>query len=402
MTEIFDGKTIGLGVTGSIAAYKAAEVTSRLTQAGAAVRVIMTRNATEFVSPLTFRSLSGYEVASDMFATPEAYGLRHISLAEQVQAILVAPATANVLGQVAAGLANDLLTTTILAAKCPVLFAPTMNDAMYRHPIVQRNLATLREHGYHLIPPGEGWLACGHVGQGRFPDTRIILEALAAALWSTKDFAGRRVLITAGPTREWLDPVRFLSNPSSGKMGVALASAAYQRGAAVTLVLGPTDLPDPYGVEVVRVETVADMYAATLARAEQQDVIIGAAAPLDFTPAERAEEKIKKSDQAWTLELQPTPDILATLGQRNLPAVLVGFAAETTNVVAQAQEKLARKNLDWIVANDVTRPEAGFAADTNAAWLIGRDGTVEELPLMSKSALAHQILERVAGQMRPG
>jgi phosphopantothenoylcysteine decarboxylase/phosphopantothenate--cysteine ligase len=394
---IFRDKSILLGVTGGIAAYKAAEVTSRLAQAGAEVTVIMTQHATEFVAPLTFQSLSGREVITDMFARPEAYGgVRHISLAEQAAAILVAPATANVIGKVATGLADDMLTTTILAATCPVVFVPAMNDAMFRNPIVQRNLATLAGHGYVIVPPGEGWLACRRVGKGRFPEIDTVLQALAMAVCEKKDLRGRRVLVTAGPTREYFDPVRYVTNPSSGKMGHALALAAAQRGAAVTLITGPTALPDPFGVETVRVESTAEMYAAVLERAAEQDVFLGAAAPVDYAPAERAAQKLKKAEQTLTMELRPTPDILAEVGRRNLGRVRVGFAAETTDLLAHAQAKLEKKNLHLIVANDLTRPGAGFQADTNAVTLLGRDGTVEELPLMGKDELAHHILDRVA------
>jgi len=396
MTHLFRGKTVVLGVTGGIAAYKAAEVTSRLAQAGAEVTVIMTQHATEFVAPLTFQALSGHEVITDMFARPEAYGgLRHIALAEQAAAILVAPATANLLGKVAHGLADDMLTTTIMAATCPVVIVPAMNDTMFRNPLVQRNLALLAEQGYLIVPPGEGWLACRRVGRGRFPELETVLQALAQAVCDKKDFRGRRVLVTAGPTREYLDPVRYLTNPSSGKMGYALALAAAQRGAEVTLVTGPTALPDPFGVATVRVESAAEMYAAVLARAEEQDVLIGAAAPVDYAPLERAAQKIKKGEQPLVLELQPTPDILAEVGRRNLGRVRVGFAAETTDLVAHAQAKLAQKNLHLIVANDVTRPGAGFQTDTNAVLLLSREGTVEELPLLDKGEVAHGILDRV-------
>lgn len=396
MTHLFRGKTVVLGVTGGIAAYKAAEVTSRLAQAGAEVKVIMTRHATEFVAPLTFQALSGQEVITDMFARPEAYGgLRHIALAEQATAILVAPATANLLGKVAHGLADDMLTTTIMAATCPVVIVPAMNDAMFRNPLVQRNLSILAEQGYLIVPPGEGWLACRRVGRGRFPELETVLQALAQAICEKKDFRGRRVLVTAGPTREYFDPVRYLTNPSSGKMGYALALAAAQRGAEVTLVTGPTALPDPFGVATVRVESAAEMYTAVLERAEGQDVLIGAAAPADYAPVERAAQKFKKGEQPLLLELQPTPDILAEVGRRNLGRVRVGFAAETTDLVAHAQAKLGQKNLHLIVANDVTRPGAGFQTDTNAVLLLSRDGTVEELPLLDKGEVAHCILDRV-------
>lgn len=397
MSYLFQGKSVVLGVTGGIAAYKAAEVTSRLVQAGAEVTVIMTSHATEFVAPLTFQALSGREVITDMFARPEAYGgLHHIALAERAAAILVAPATANLLGKVAHGLADDMLTTTIIAATCPVVVVPAMNDAMFHNPVVQHNLAILAERGYWIVPPGEGWLACRRVGRGRFPEPETVLQALAQAVCEKKDFRGRRVLVTAGPTREYLDPVRYLTNPSSGKMGYALAQAAAQRGAEVTLITGPTALPDPFGVATVEVESAAEMYAAVLARAEGQDVLIGAAAPVDYAPMERAAQKLKK-EQALILELQPTPDILLEVGRRNLGRVRVGFAAETTDLLAHAQTKLAQKNLHLIAANDLTRPGAGFQADTNAVFLLSRDGTVEELPLMDKEEVAHRILDRVEG-----
>ncbi|HIE51351.1 MAG TPA: bifunctional phosphopantothenoylcysteine decarboxylase/phosphopantothenate--cysteine ligase CoaBC [Armatimonadetes bacterium] len=391
----FQGKTIVVGVTGSIAAYKAADLVSRLTQAGADVRVILTAHAQEFIAPLTFRTLSGREALTDLFAAPEAYRIRHLSLAEQADALIVAPATANLIGKAAAGIADDLLTTTLLAVTCPLLFAPAMNEAMYRNALVQRNLEVLREHGCLIIEPEEGWLACRQVGRGRLAATETLVQALALALWQPKDYAGRRVLVTAGPTREFLDPVRFLSNPSSGKMGYALAAAAAQRGASVTLVSGPTNLPPPYGVERVEVTSAAEMHAAVMARAAEQEVILGAAAVADYAPAERASQKVKKSEAEWTLTLRPTPDILAELGQRKGNTVLVGFAAETENLAAHAQEKLRAKNLDAIAANDLTRAETGFQSDTNAVTLFFRDGRREDLPLMSKNALAHALLERI-------
>lgn len=389
------GKNVVLGVTGGIAAYKAVEIVSRLKKQGATVYVVMTRGATNFVTPLTFREMSGNPVVTDMWEEPKQWNVEHIALASRADVFVIAPATANVIGKIAGGIADDMLTTTVMATKAPVLLAPAMNSNMYLNPIVQANLAKLSGLGYHVLPPDTGMLACGVEGPGRLPDPAVIVDRVATILGAQADLAGRKVLVTAGPTREAIDPVRYISNHSSGKMGYALAKAAAARGADVVLVSGPTDLAPPPGVALKRVESAAEMLDAVMAEYPGCDVVIKAAAVADYRPREQAAHKIKKKDDEMVVELTKNPDILAELGRRKEGQVLVGFAAETCELVAHAREKLVKKNLDMIVANDVTLPGAGFGSDTNVIKLLYPDGRVEELPLQSKAELAGIILDKI-------
>ena len=388
------GKEIVLGVTGGIAVYKAVELLRLLTKAGASVQVVMTRAATEFVTPLTFQTLSGNPVHLELFNLISEQQIGHISLAERADLFIVAPATANFIGKVAGGIADDLLSTAIMATNAPVLIAPAMNVNMYQNPIYKENEARLKGHGYLFVAPACGMLACGYEGEGKLQDPQVILEEAIAAL-TRKSLAGERVLITAGPTREEIDPVRFISNHSSGKMGYAIARQARLRGADVTLVTGPTAIDTPFGVDVVQVESAAQMREAVLARLETTDIVIKAAAVADYRPKLRAEMKVKKTVAQLAIELEKNPDILAELGSRKEGRLLVGFAAETEDLVANATLKLTQKNLDLVVANDVSQEGAGFNVNTNIAKLLYRDGHVEELPMMEKDELAGIILDRV-------
>jgi len=406
------GKFITLGVTGSIAAYKAAEVASLLNKAGADVHVIMTATAQKFVAPATFAALTGNPVHTQLFAgaggpdgadNPGVAGglFPHIELA-RAHLIVVAPATANILAKAAHGLADDLLSATLLAAPGPVLFCPAMNVHMYQNPATQANLAALKKSGRHVLEPGTGALACGETGAGRLPEPREIVAEIVRLLGGpARDLQGLAVLVTAGGTREPIDPVRFISNRSSGKMGYALAAAAAARGADVTLVTAPTALAAPGGVRAVLVETAQQMREAVQEHFPRADIVIKAAAVADYRPARPAERKIKKEGETLIIELVKNPDILAELGRLKKPGqVLVGFAAETENLLANARRKLTEKNVDLLVANDVTRPGAGFGADTNLVKLIYRDGRVEDLPLLKKTELAHRILDAAIG-VRP-
>jgi len=395
------GKTILLGVTGGIAVYKAVELLRLLTKAGATVHVVMTRAATEFVTPLTFQTLSGQPVHLELFNLISEQQIGHISLADRADLVIVAPATANFVGKVACGIADDLLTTTVMATRATVLFAPAMNVNMYCNPLYRENEEKLKGHGYLFVQPARGLLACGYEGEGKLEAPEVIVEEAVAAL-TPKTLAGKRLLVTAGPTREEIDPVRYISNHSSGKQGYAVARAARLRGAQVTLVTGPTALAPPYGVSVVQVESAREMRGAVLERFDDTDVVIKAAAVADYRPKLRAAGKVKKTAAELAIELEKNPDILAELGGRKGGRVLVGFAAETDELVANATAKLKAKNLDMIVANDVSREGAGFNVDTNIAKLLYRDGRVEELPMMGKDALAGVILERVAGLLAGG
>ena len=388
------GKVIVLGVTGGIAVYKAVELLRLLTKAGAVVHVVMTRAATEFVTPLTFQTLSGNPVHLELFNLISEQQIGHISLAERADLFLVAPATANFVGKVAGGIADDLLTTAIMATRAPVLIAPAMNVHMFQNPIYRENETRLKGHGYLFIPPASGMLACGYEGEGKLPDPELILEEAIAAL-TPKRLAGERVLVTAGPTQEEIDPVRYISNHSSGKMGYAIARQARLRGAEVTLVTGPTAIPVPYGVSVVRVESAEQMRDAVLGRLDQIDIVIKAAAVADYRPSLRAQMKVKKSASQLTINLEKNPDILAEIGAIKGDRLLVGFAAETEELVANATKKLAQKNLDLIVANDVSLAGAGFNVETNIVKLLFRDGSVEDIPIMAKHELAGIILNRV-------
>ncbi|MEW5762184.1 MAG: bifunctional phosphopantothenoylcysteine decarboxylase/phosphopantothenate--cysteine ligase CoaBC [Bacillota bacterium] len=386
------GRRIIQGVTGGIAAYKAAELTSRLRAAGAEVQVVMTRSARQFVAPLTLAALSGNRVHTALF-NDEA-GIKHVALASWGELLLVAPATANIIGKAAAGIADDLLSTLFLCFAGPVVFCPAMNSRMYSHPAVQDNMATLERRGCFFVTPETGRLACGEEGPGRLAAVETILERVTEILTRKKDLAGMCVLVTAGPTRERLDPVRYLSNRSSGKMGYAVARAARDRGAQVVLITGPTALPTPAGIEVIAVETAEEMCRAVLARFPACDALVMAAAVADFRPAQEKDQKIKKGERL-VLELVPTTDILAAVGALRKRQVIVGFAAETECVAAYGVAKARAKGCDLVVANDVTVPGAGFDSDTNQVLFAYPDGRTEALPLMDKLALAHRILDEV-------
>jgi len=395
MQAILENKNIILGVSGGIAAYKSVELLRLLTKAGAKVRVIMPRNALEFVGATTFEALSGLPVSSSLFDRGEDAGtIRHIAWAEQADAVVVAPATANVIGKIAGGIADDALSTFILAVKTPVVLCPSMNTHMYENSIVQENMEKLKAHGYFLMAPGAGELACGTTGPGKLPEPPEILDRLVYCL-SPKDLVGKKVLVTAGPTIEPIDPVRFISNPSSGKMGFAIAGAAEKRGARVVLVSGPTALKDPLNVEVVKVDTTKEMAEAVFANAEDADIIVKSAAVSDYRPVETAEHKIKKDKDEMMLHLEKNIDILKELGRRKSTQVLVGFAAETQELQANAQKKLAEKNLDLIVGNMVGSPSSGFGADTNIVTLFYKNGDREAFDIMEKDAVAHVLFDRV-------
>jgi phosphopantothenoylcysteine decarboxylase/phosphopantothenate--cysteine ligase len=394
------GKQIVLGVTGSIAAYKAVALLRTLLREGAMVHVVMTQSATKFVTPLTFEVLSGHPVSTDVFEAHQE--MKHLSLPEQADAIVIAPATANCLARAALGLGDDLLSTMLLAAQCPLIVAPAMDGGMWAHPSVREHIGTLRTRGTIVVNPEIGSLASGRIGQGRLAGEGTILEAIHAALALRRDWQGHRILVSAGPTQEPIDPVRFISNRSSGKMGYAIAEAAQARGAQVVLVTGPTALPTPRGIEVVSVVTAEEMTKALSARLAWSTTVIMAAAVVDFRPAHPALQKIKKQGRAagQTLDLERTTDILASLSAQRTTQLMVGFAAETSDLVAHAKEKLTAKGLDLIVANDVTTEGAGFGSDQNAATLIDRQGAMTVLPLMPKRALADAILNRAQELLR--
>ena len=389
-------KTVVLGITGGIAAYKACEVVSRLKKAGVNVHVIMSRNACEFVQPLTLQTLSQNLVAVDTFEAPDVMDVEHISLAKKADVLLIAPATANIIAKLALGIADDMLTTTALATQAPLLIAPAMNTVMWQHPATQANLATLIARGAKTIGPDGGLLACGDVGAGRMSEPADIVEACLNLLMDKQDLQGQRVLVTAGPTREALDPVRYLTNRSSGKMGYAIALAAQARGAQVTLVTGPVSLQAPLGVSLEAITTTQDLYEAMTRLAPQQDIIIQAAAPADYTPVTVQDQKIKKlGDEPLRLEFRQTQDVAAAIGERKKPGqFFVGFAAETENLTESARKKLHKKKLDLIALNDVSRRDAGFDVDTNALTLISPNHEVE-LPLLSKQEAAHRLLDEV-------
>ncbi|MBT2641214.1 bifunctional phosphopantothenoylcysteine decarboxylase/phosphopantothenate--cysteine ligase CoaBC [Bacillus sp. ISL-41] len=393
---MLNGKKILLCVTGGIAVYKGAALTSKLTQAGAEVKVILSDSAAKFVTPLTFQALSRSEVYTDTFDEKNPENIAHIHLADWADLIIIAPATANIIGKLANGIADNMISTTLLAATAPVWVAPAMNVHMYQHPAVKKNMETLRSFGYEFIEPGEGYLACGYTGKGRLEEPETIVE-LAGQFFANKggDLSGQTVLITAGPTREKIDPVRFLTNHSTGKMGYAIAGEAVKMGARVILVSGPVNLDPPRGTELIIVESAEEMYQAALAHFDDADVMIGTAAVADYRPKYIYEEKMKKKEGDQALELERTKDILFELGQRKTGQVIVGFAAETNDVEIHAKGKLARKNADMIVANNVKQEGAGFGADTNIVTIYKKDGTSVKLPLMSKSDVARKILAEV-------
>lgn len=393
---MLNGKKILLCVTGGIAVYKAAALTSKLTQAGAEVKVILSDSAAKFVTPLTFQALSRSEVYTDTFDEKNPENIAHIHLADWADLIIIAPATANIIGKLANGIADNMISTTLLAATAPVWVAPAMNVHMYQHPAVQKNMETLRSFGYEFIEPGEGYLACGYTGKGRLEEPETIVE-LARQFFNNQsgELSWKTLLITAGPTREKIDPVRFLTNHSTGKMGYAIAGEAVKMGARVILVSGPVNLEPPSGAELIKVESAEDMYQAALAHFDEADVMIGTAAVADYRPKYIYEEKMKKKEGDQALELERTKDILFELGQKKRNQVIVGFAAETNDVENHAKGKLARKNADMIVANNVKQEGAGFGADTNIVTIYKKDGTNIELPLMPKADVARNILTEV-------
>jgi phosphopantothenoylcysteine decarboxylase/phosphopantothenate--cysteine ligase len=389
------GKEIVLGVTGGIAAYKAAEFVRLLTKAEANVDVVMTRSAQEFVAPLTFQTLSGNPVVSNLFALLEDEKIGHIALADLAELIVILPATANIIGKIANGIADDFLSTMVMASKAPVLFVPSMNVNMWENRALQRNVQTLLERGYYFVEPGEGELACHWYGKGRLAELDEVVERIEDLL-SQKDLKGERILITGGPTQEPIDPVRFITNRSSGKMGYALAKVAKRRGAEVVLVIGPTSLPIPRrDIDVVSVRTADEMREAVLAHMEGCTVVIKAAAVSDYRPKVISLKKLKKADPYTSLELERTRDILGEIGRKKGDRILIGFAAETENLIGNASKKLMEKNLDFIVVNDVTKPGAGFGLDTNQVKILYPSGEVKDLPLMSKEEVSEFILDDV-------
>ena len=383
---------IVLGVTGGIACYKAVELARLLVRSGFKVQVIMTRGAMEFVTPLTFQTLSGRPVASETFNLTQESEIGHINLADDADLFAIAPATANVIGKIAGGIADDLLTTVLMATRAPVLIAPAMNIHMYENPLLQENLRKLRRVGYHVMEPAEGYLACGYEGRGRLPDPEKIVEEIERLL-GPEDLTGERLLITAGPSREPIDPVRYLSNRSSGKMGSALARAALRRGAEVALVMGPTALVPPTGARLISVTTAAEMRDAVLTEYGGCTAVIMAAAVADYHASKVAEKKIKHGKSSLELHLEPNPDILKELGKNKDGKWLIGFAAETEDLAVNAQKKLQEKNLDMVVANNVAEAGSGFDGDTNVATIVDRSGAIHPLPLMSKDELADKIFD---------
>ncbi len=388
------GKEIVLGVTGCIAAYKAAELVRLLVKSGANVQVVMTGSAKEFVSPLTFQTLSGNPVITEMFKLYREKEIGHISLAQKADILAIAPATANIIGKAAGGIADDMLSTVFMATKAPVLFAPGMNVNMWDSPAVQKNISRLKKRGHSFVEPGYGDLACGVQGKGRLAEVEDILEEMRVIL-SPKDYNKKRVLVTAGPTREALDPARYITNPSTGKMGFAIARALKRRGAEVTLISGPTSLTLPCGVNCVKVKTAGEMALEVDKCFENMEIIIKSAAVADYRPRAVSFEKIKKKDDGIVLDLEKTSDILSALGKKKGTRLLVGFAAETENILANAAEKLKNKNLDMIVANDISRSDVGFGAEDNQVTVLLKDGTKEPLPKMGKDEVADALLDRI-------
>lgn len=391
---LLKNKHVILGVTGSIAAYKIASLASMLVKKQADVTVIMTKNATNFINPITFESLTGNKCLVDTFDRNFEFQVEHVSLAKQTDVFLVAPASANVIAKAAHGIADDMLTTTLLACQCPKIFAPAMNTRMYQNPIVQDNISTLKSYGMEVVTPASGYLACGDTGEGKMPEPEVLFEAVLRAL-TPKDLAGKKVLVTAGPTQEKLDPVRYISNHSTGKMGYAIAAAAVRRGADVTLVSGKVELTPPSGVRVVPIVSAADMAAAVKEVASAQDIIIKAAAVADYRPRVTADEKLKKKDDDLSLELERTEDILAWLGaHRREGQVLCGFSMETEHMLENSLAKLEKKKVDMIVANNLRQEGAGFGTDTNAVTFLTKKGA-EELPLLSKEEVADRLFDRL-------
>jgi phosphopantothenoylcysteine decarboxylase / phosphopantothenate---cysteine ligase len=388
-------KFIVLGVTGSIAAYKAGELIRRIRDKGATVQVIMTKSGTKFITPTTLEQLSNNRVLFEMFDTQFNWQIDHIAVADKADVFLIAPASANLIGKYAQGIADDLLSTTLLATKAPIIIAPAMNENMFLHPAVQENIQTLKKRGVVFIEPEEGFLACGKVGKGRLADIPVILDVIEYTLQTKKDFTDKTILVTAGPTVEAIDPVRYITNPSTGKMGFALAQTAVARGAKVILISGPTQQRVPYGVTLIAVKTAQEMFNAVKQYYPKSQIVIMAAAVSDFRPKQSSSQKMKKEDAPLSIELTRTPDILADLGKKKGNKILVGFAAETENLIDLAQDKLIKKNLDLIVANDVSQTGIGFGSDNNAVILIPKKGEIEQVPISTKSDIASRILDRI-------
>ena len=392
-------KTVVIGVTGSIAAYKMANVCSMLVKMHADVHVIMTRNAVNFINPITFETLTSHKCLVDTFDRNFEFNVEHVSLAKQADIFIVAPASADIIGKIAGGIADDMLTTTIMAAKCPKLISPAMNTNMLENPIVQDNIHKLQSYGYEIIQSATGYLACGDTGAGKLPPEELLVDYILKYIARPKDMAGIKVLVTAGPTREAIDPVRYITNHSTGRMGYELARAAMLRGADVTLVSGPTDLKPPEFVKAVDITSARDMYEAVVSRSDEQDIIIKAAAVADYRPKDIATEKIKKSDTDMSIELERTDDILLFLGSHKREGQFIcGFSMETKDMIAHSREKLINKNIDMIAANNLKEPGAGFGGDTNILTIITKDGE-RSLPLMSKSACADELLDAIMNKI---
>lgn len=396
---MLQGKTVVLGVTGGIAAYKMPNLASALVKLGCNVQVLMTQNATQFITAVTFETLTGNKALVDTFDRNFSFQVEHIAVADQADLVMIAPATANVIAKLAHGLADDMLTTTVLACNCPKIVVPAMNTKMYENPVTQDNLNLLRHYGWEVVEPASGYLACGAVGKGKLPEPEVLLQVILHYLAHEKDMVGKKVLVTAGPTQEALDPVRYLTNHSSGKMGYAIAQAAARRGAQVTLVSGPVALKRLPYVETVDVVSAQEMFEAVAARAAEQDILIKAAAVADYRPMMVAEDKMKKSDDALSIPLERTQDILGWLGQHRRPGqFLCGFSMETQNMVENSRKKLEKKQVDMIAANNLKVEGAGFGVDTNLLTLITKDG-LDELPLVSKEAAADLLLDRILKRM---
>lgn len=389
-------KTVVIGVCGGIAVYKACDLVSKLKKTGVNVHVIMTKSATEFVAPLTFQTLSQNYVVEDMFESPKTWDVEHISLAKKADVFVLAPATANVIGKVANGIADDMLTTTIMATKAKVLVAPAMNTNMYENPVVQRNIQTLKDLDYKFVEPESGRLACGDIGSGKLASVDTIFNSIIELLETKKDLEGTSMIITAGPTVESIDPVRYITNRSTGKMGYSIAKKAIERGADVTLVSGPTNIVPPQNLKkFIQIESAEDMYNAVLENMDENQVIIKSAAVADYRPKEYSDNKIKKSDDDLSIRLDRTKDIALELGKIKNNKILVGFAAETNDLLENAKNKIQKKNLDFIVANDLTQDGAGFGVDTNIVKIIDREGVVQEHPKMKKEEVADVILDKI-------
>ena len=398
---MLNNKTVVIGVSGGIAVYKALDVISRLRKLGVNIHVIMTKSATEFVTPLSFQSLSQNYVVCDMFEEPKTWDVEHISLAKKADVFLVAPATANIIGKIANGIADDMLTTTIMATKGKVLIAPAMNTNMYENPIVQKNISTLKELGYNFVEPESGRLACGDIGKGKLATPETIVDDVVNLLMQKQDLKGKKIVVTAGPTIESVDPMRYITNRSTGKMGYSIANEAIKRGADVTLISGPTNLTPPQNLKkLVKIESAQDMYDAVIDNLDKNDVIIKSAAVADYKPKNYSNKKIKKSDNDLVIELDRNKDIAYEIGKIKNNKILVGFAAETNDLLENATNKIKKKNLDFIVANDLTKEGAGFGVDTNIVKIIDKEGNISDYTKMKKEEVANVILDKVKSLLK--